>query len=289
MKNSPPASADPITLSGYIRERLFELILQTRLRARAVRLSADPEAVHNFRVSLRRLRAALRAMRLHRDDFYLRYFEKSLKAIADRTTDLRDFEVLLETVDGLDLDEATRAGITPFLERYRNLEREGRARFKESLEQPEALWPLKQLRAFLLLPERPAELPTPARVAIKAVNRVLRPVRKKLKMIRKRRTNTPWLHRLRIDCKRLRYTVDFYQGLLPLGYATLSKTARSLQNHLGDIHDCDFILEHLAVDSTLTPEYHERLRESLQKRRAGILKTTVKKSDEQTRVLSIFT
>jgi CHAD domain-containing protein len=45
------------------------------------------------------------------------------------------------------------------------------------------------------------------------------------------------MHALRIDCKRLRYSLEFVRHLLGNDGRTLIKQLRRLQDHLGDLND----------------------------------------------------
>jgi CHAD domain-containing protein len=45
------------------------------------------------------------------------------------------------------------------------------------------------------------------------------------------------LHALRIDCKRLRYTLEFFREVLPPAVEPLIAQVVQVQDHLGDLHD----------------------------------------------------
>jgi CHAD domain-containing protein len=47
------------------------------------------------------------------------------------------------------------------------------------------------------------------------------------------------LHALRIECKRLRYTLEFFSEVLAPSAAQVIKAVVSLQDHLGDLNDAD--------------------------------------------------
>lgn len=50
------------------------------------------------------------------------------------------------------------------------------------------------------------------------------------------------LHALRIACKRLRYSIELFEGELPKLKAAGQRLAQ-LQDELGVVHDCDVLLE----------------------------------------------
>jgi CHAD domain-containing protein len=47
------------------------------------------------------------------------------------------------------------------------------------------------------------------------------------------------LHELRLACKRLRYTLEFFDDILPAEARTVATTATELQDALGEVHDAD--------------------------------------------------
>ena len=288
--SQPAPSSQPVVVdfSVYMRERFFQLILRARQAVLALKQDRNPEAVHGLRVALRRLRAALRAIRPVTDNYYLQSIDASIKEIAALSGEARDLEVMIETIEALPgLADDTRAALAPWLEGMRARERETRGGLKARLEERDILLPLKQLRAYLVLPARP-DKKTAVEIALGAVDVVLRPVARDLKKIRKRRGKTPWLHGLRIKCKRLRYGTEFFQDLLPEVYRDVARSARIMQNRLGELHDHDFILARLGRETTLDAGTRAALESALRERRAEILERTIRKSDEHRRVLARF-
>jgi len=53
-----------------------------------------------------------------------------------------------------------------------------------------------------------------------------------------RRMDDEGLHRLRIECKKLRYATEFFMPLYGTKMATFSKKLKQLQDVLGILHDC---------------------------------------------------
>ena len=51
--------------------------------------------------------------------------------------------------------------------------------------------------------------------------------------------DVPTLHALRIEMKRLRYALEYFAEVLPVGARTLIATVTELQDHLGLLHDAD--------------------------------------------------
>ena len=95
-------------LSVALRERPVEV--PARLRAfgllegaagasKRLRGDDDPEALHDLRVGLRRLRSTLRAYRSHLKGSVSKKLRKKLKALAGATSPARDTEVQLTWLD----------------------------------------------------------------------------------------------------------------------------------------------------------------------------------------------
>ncbi|XYH98923.1 CHAD domain-containing protein [Sorangium sp. So ce1128] len=99
--------------------------------------SAEPdvEAVHDFRVSLRRLRTLLKPARRIYGKRRLRPIADGLREFARATGTLRDEEVLRETLTALDLGEEARTAVDAWVARRSHREHEARAHIVELLRQ----------------------------------------------------------------------------------------------------------------------------------------------------------
>jgi CHAD domain-containing protein len=87
--------------------------------ARVARLTPrsddDPEAIHDLRVAIRRLRTVLRPLRPLYGRRRMRAIGSDLKEVADATGSLRDEEVLRETLTALELPPETREVLTAWM------------------------------------------------------------------------------------------------------------------------------------------------------------------------------
>ena len=106
---------------------IFSLIAAVRREADRVGASdgrgSDPEAIHDFRVALRRLRTVLRPARRLYGKRRLEEIGGELRRFATASGDLRDAEVLRETLAGLDLPDAAQAGLHAWLHQRSRHER----------------------------------------------------------------------------------------------------------------------------------------------------------------------
>lgn len=98
---SAPVAVDALLLEPTPRAAraiALQLLEEVELRFGRLDNSRDPEALHDFRVALRRLRSWLRAYHKDLRDSVGKKATRRLAAIADATTDSRDIEVHLEWV-----------------------------------------------------------------------------------------------------------------------------------------------------------------------------------------------
>lgn len=131
-------------------------------------------------------------------------------------------------------------GLAAFLEREAKREAELRTAFIEELRLRRDAWelPLRQTEALCILPVRGKRDVAVERFALDLAEPLRDIVERKLARLQADpRVETPWLHDLRLDCKRLRYVVNFYQDALPPLFQESAKLARKLQNRLGTLND----------------------------------------------------
>ncbi|WP_437725163.1 CHAD domain-containing protein [Sorangium sp. So ce861] len=93
----------------------------------------DEEAVHDFRVSLRRLRTLLKPAQRIYGKKRIRPIADGLREFARATGTLRDEEVLRETLTALELGEAPRAAVAGWVAQRSRREHEARAHIVELL------------------------------------------------------------------------------------------------------------------------------------------------------------
>ena len=220
----------------------FERLLA---REAGTREGADPEELHLMRVATRRLRAAWRVFGAAFDAARVRRLKRPLRDIATALGGVRDLDVLLDAVRSYrsTLPEADATAFTPLvseLERRREL---ARLDLQERLDDPAFGRWLTNSVTFLSTPgrgirqgapneaQRVRELAPPAIWA--AYGRVLA-----YEGI-ERWADVPTLHALRIEGKRLRYSLEFVREALGVGANPLIERVTTLQDHLGWLHDAD--------------------------------------------------
>ena len=211
------------------------------------RLGEDPEELHDMRVSTRRMRMALRVFADYLDPQTLRPVLKGLRRTGRTLGAVRDLDVFYEkTRDYLDTVPRARAGELDGLlaawsdERDRQRERlvaylDGR-RYHQFLETVEDLLdgPVERLAAPATSSPRPQRV---AQVLPGVLYKDMAVVWAFEGQLGGITTPLPHFHALRKACKGLRYTLEFFEGVLGSGARPLIKKVKGMQDHLGDLQD----------------------------------------------------
>lgn len=237
-----PDERAPETAAAVVRARIASRIADARAARDRVAAhagpTADEEAVHDYRVALRRLRSALRALRPAWGKRALVPLEDELKALADATGDVRDEEVLQETLAELQLDAGPAGELARWSEgRGRRLQG-ARAKAARKLAGPELgdrlAAALDGVEAALGAPmRRPMTLEELRR---RSIGRMLDEVAARARDTAP--SDVEGMHKLRIRIKRLRYAIELLIGDDAPTEVAL-KSAGKLQKRLGELHDVD--------------------------------------------------
>ena len=228
---------------------LIEAVRGTAARVRALPLrggTTDERAVHDFRVALRRLRTALRPARRLWGKRAIRRIGADLAVVATSAGDLRDEEVLGETLLAVELPEPTRMEVGRWLERRSARLRTLRATLVRGLRS--ATGPGEVLEHTLRALTRRLEKPKRNDVAMRAFR--TKALAEACDAVHERRDVDPSdataMHALRIRCKRARYVADLWlrhDRTIDEGERArlerISKSAARLQKKLGELHDLD--------------------------------------------------
>jgi CHAD domain-containing protein len=245
---TPPTTLDLPADRGI---RLVALDLLDRVDAAGARLSLpdDPDALHDFRVALRRLRSWLRAFRTDLKGAVRRKDRRALREVADATNVGRDLEVelawLARTARGF---RRTRKHGAEWLAQYL----EARRRATNGAGQAEMLDRFARTRKRLIdrlgtieVPVREPEVAPPT--LAHAIGERLAPhfdaLATALRVV-ETVDDDEAAHDARIAAKRLRYLIE------PLAQHTrqavpILKVIRSLQQQLGELHDAHVIAREL--------------------------------------------
>ena len=206
------------------------------------RLGLDAEALHDMRVAVRRMRAALRVFAGAIPSRRRMALARELRWLGDALGAVRDLDVSLLHLraEAQRLEPALRQATVLYegaLLRRRERARRVMLRALDSARYRRLAEGLRR-RLDAPAPARPApEACEPApRVAVRAVRKALGKV---LKMGRALPPDAPdeALHRLRIACKRLRYACEFFGDLLGAPAAEFAARVKEVQDVLGAHQD----------------------------------------------------
>ncbi len=231
--------------------------------------SEDLEALHDFRVEVRKLRTLLKAARSLYGRFHADAVRAGFTEMHRATGALRDEEVFLELLGtlGLDRDE-TRDEMLAFIAKRHARERALRRNVLALVRSPKVKRARSLLSAITLLPLDPKHEKDLHKFARKTVARAMVGV----DALR----NTPTtddvgLHDLRIAYKGLRYACELMATALPPDIATLAEPAAKMQKRLGEIHDVDAALLSIGRARSLSPLLRARLLQALHQRREKLV------------------
>jgi len=225
---------------------LRNLLGTIRANEFGIKEDIDTEFLHDFRVAVRRTRSALTQVN---NVFALELtnkFKEEFSRIGKETNLLRDLDVYLLTEDAYKnmLPDGLRAGLNPLFE---TLVRDREKAYKECatfLESGTYKEILSEWEKFL---ESPAGSPKEAQdcelpIIEVAKKHIWKKYSKVIKMGSKIKSNTPSpvLHMLRIECKKLRYLLEFFSSLFAeKETAVIIKHLKRLQDNLGDFNDLE--------------------------------------------------
>jgi CHAD domain-containing protein len=215
----------------------------------------DPENVHNMRVASRRLRGAAHDFSPYLNSRPLVSSFKSIKKVARALGRVRDFDVtierltrtankapedlktcILEIVADWNEDlEKSRVKLLPWIE-SESLE-ELRAKFAIAL--TNAIKPRKHQKA---LGGNGAEQFTYRHVAKAVILERLTQFEELSDSLYRPLKMKP-LHNLRIAAKHLRYALELFEGGWSSSLASIAQHVAAIQSALGDVHDCDIMIE----------------------------------------------
>jgi CHAD domain-containing protein len=230
-------------------------------REAAARDGADPEGVHDMRVAVRRMRAALRVADPYLGGKAVKPVRQDLRAIAHALGAVRDLDVLIKNAESFrdDLPDERQADLDPLLDAWKADRKQARKQLIRLLDSADYARFEKHLAAFLKEEDTPPAAKEAAQAEVEPyqVRHVLASALwERYEAVRAYETvmaqvTVPQMHALRITGKYLRYTLEFYRHVLPAEAGALIDDVVTLQDALGEMHDADvaagLIREHIAA------------------------------------------
>jgi CHAD domain-containing protein len=225
---------------NLILQELFQVM---QLNVEGIIKDTDTEFLHDFRVSIRRARALLGQLK----DVYLREEAKSLRKnlsnIQKQTNRLRDLDVYLLKNDKYQsiLPPDLQQGLKPFFRDIQKERNEEQKKVKDYLESSAFETDSEKWEKFIAHYNRNDSVISQQPILDTVKPLIFNQYHKisQLKMKDQIDNSARKLHRLRIECKRLRYLLEFFSSLFPEKEINLSiQHLKKLQDVLGLYHDC---------------------------------------------------
>ncbi len=243
---------DPAMPAAEAAKAIHRSLAETLRRNEAgTRLDLDSEFLHDFRVAVRRTRSALSQIKGVYPAADVARFKAELKWLGGLTGPTRDLDVYLLKMDDYrsELPRAVRRDLGPLEEFLRRRQRREQRRLVRGLDSERYAALLAAWEDFL---DQPADLeaaPNAGRpIAEVASERIWKVYRRAIKEGRAIGDATPAeaLHQLRIECKKLRYLMEFFSSLYEgKKIGRLIRALKKLQDNLGDFNDYEVQQESL--------------------------------------------
>lgn len=223
-----------------------DALVQIAGNARLLQRSQNPDALHQLRVGLRRLRAALSVFKPMLDAEGLDSARHETRWLAGELSPARDIDVFLQNATTTDEIEES-AGRAAFFRALRHSQAEAYERALAAVRSPRFRSLLVSLAEWIevgawlrLANDEPRRLRegTAAALAAPVLNRLDRRVRRRSK--RFRHITVEARHDLRKQAKKLRYAAAFFGEAFPQHprrRARFNALLRALQDHLGALND----------------------------------------------------
>ncbi|NMG10034.1 CHAD domain-containing protein [Brasilonema sp. UFV-L1] len=263
------------TLGNYAYSAIQKHSQKTIKLETPVKKDKDPEALHQMRVGMRRLRTAVTGFS-PAVDLQKPASDKNIGKIARTLGNLRDLDVLKETLEKLEqshlprkekhslqtaLDALSKQREEALVdvkstfkdERYKSLKHTLKEWLEEPSYQPLAYMPIQQVLPDLLLPEVSKFLLHPGWLIGTQVEgqveeaEVIIPGKWEAQRVEQElATNGDTLHSLRKQAKRLRYQMELFTDLYGQSYTACLAEVKSIQEILGAIQDSVVLTQWLA-------------------------------------------
>lgn len=232
------------TFLPLLQQYLQNEISYARQHEKGIIRDDDTEFLHQYRVALRRVRALLKLLKPFCPNKEQQAITEQLKQFMHRTNALRDLDVYLMKMDDYFdyLDHPHHQGLARFFDDIQDVRKASFKDLKRWLksEDYQAQW--DELLPILNQPwqqkaEKSKEKPLCLPIAKQVLNKSQTQVCQRILSI-DNKSEDAVIHQLRIDCKKLRYSLEYFAPLLHQATVkTHLKHLKVLQDKLGDFND----------------------------------------------------
>ena len=218
---------------------------QMLLHEAGTRLGEDIEELHDMRVATRRMRAAFEVFGEAFDRKAVKTHLKGLRATGRALGRVRDLDVFMEKAQQYleSVPQEERSGLDPLLSLWELERQEDREKMLAYLDSEEYSTFKRKFLKFVSTPGMGAKKVDPSIPnRVNLITPIL--VYTRLAAVRSygpllKSATIEQLHALRIEFKKLRYTVEFFSEVLGKETKDLITDIKKLQDHLGDLNDAD--------------------------------------------------
>ena len=260
LRQCPLRKKDPVVNLAYNSlQNQFETMLAEEPIAWE---GLDMEGVHQMRVAIRRIRAALQAFKLVLESNSRSEFRREFKWLAGVLGSVRDLDVYQDNfrcyMDEIPGEDALCLNV--YRQHLIDQWKTARKKMVECLS-GERYRKLKSSFAEFLQrgPSKDATTIRQVRIRDAAARLIGKQYQVVLRVGRSITADSPSaeLHALRIDCKRLRYLFEFFRATYGKSLIPFIKPLKSLQDVLGELHDADFAVTQLRQYADRVPMQDE--------------------------------
>ena len=241
----PDFQLEPDMRSDLATKRILRQLLDVmRANQAGIRADIDTEFLHDFRTAIRRTRSALSQIRNVFPPETTQRFGGEFRTLGSLTNQLRDLDVYLlaESAYRAELPPTIGDDIVPLFDYLRTQREQALADVITGLDSQDYRRILRDWETFLNEPV--PETPEAANAALPIIDLARQRIYRRYRRVVKdgnhalEHTQDELLHALRIDCKKLRYLLEFFESLFPpKKVARLIRQLKALQDNLGEFND----------------------------------------------------
>ena len=267
----PNLNFTPDMRSDEAAKEIYRFLASIMRRNEAgVKEDIDTEYLHDFRVSVRRTRSALSQLKgVFPEDVANRY-KDDFRYIGRLTNELRDLDVYLLSADDyrMMLPDYLQADIRPLFAFLSKNRVSALMSVIKGLNSEQYSRIMNDWEAYIQEP--PEDTPDAANAALPVIDLAKSRIYKRYRSILKEGNaitdSSPddALHNLRINCKKLRYLLEFFSSLFPKKeIGVIVKQLKRLQDNLGSFQDLcvqsDTLMAYSSDPFFSGPENHKAL------------------------------
>ncbi len=262
---------DPNMRSDEATKVLLRYLLQiVKINGDYIKKDLDTEFLHDYRVAVRRIRSALGQIKSVFPPKTVGGFKRDFAFVGKSSNSLRDLDVYLlkETAFKAMLPAVLKEDIDPLFDYLRKKRSRAFRQVVKNLESIKYQQIIKRWEEFLTESQEDAAEEANARFPV--IDLARKSIFKQYRRVI--RTSVPIseavedqeLHDLRLECKKLRYLMDFFSGLFSAKKIdAFIEQLKTLQDCLGDFNDSCVQEEYLAAIAEELPATDQKTQRAL--------------------------